>query len=172
MAEVEVPQTLEYRAGQLNATPILEHKPELRPTKDFEANYNKVKAKLTLLSLSALASKASTVKNKGLIAEAYERDEEEMSSDDNELVEVKFWEKDLIFVKSLANGIKVSIPGVERPWLFEVEGFILLNHDTGIILLTESQRNTTDPLVAVTDSSATVYDSADEYESIALLFLH
>ncbi|GKE12836.1 retrovirus-related pol polyprotein from transposon TNT 1-94 [Tanacetum coccineum] len=42
------------------------------PTKDFEAKYNKVKAKLALLSSSALASKAATVKNKGLIAEAYE----------------------------------------------------------------------------------------------------
>ncbi|GJX98363.1 retrovirus-related pol polyprotein from transposon TNT 1-94, partial [Tanacetum coccineum] len=65
------------------------HKPELRPTKDFEAKYNKVKAKLALLSSSASASKASTVKNKGLIAEAYEWDEEEVSSDDNEMVEVK-----------------------------------------------------------------------------------
>ncbi|GKE99174.1 hypothetical protein Tco_0022525, partial [Tanacetum coccineum] len=36
-----------------------------------------------------LASKASTVKNKGLIAEAYEWDEEEVLSDDNEMVEVK-----------------------------------------------------------------------------------
>ncbi|GKB28356.1 retrovirus-related pol polyprotein from transposon TNT 1-94 [Tanacetum coccineum] len=66
-----------------------QHKPELRPTKDFEAKYNKVKAKLTLLSSSDSASKASTVKNKGLIAEAYEWDEEEVSSDDNEMVEVK-----------------------------------------------------------------------------------
>ncbi|GJR70171.1 retrovirus-related pol polyprotein from transposon TNT 1-94 [Tanacetum coccineum] len=41
-----------------------QHKPELRPTKDFEAKYNKVKAKLTLLSSSASASKASMVKNK------------------------------------------------------------------------------------------------------------
>ncbi|GJU48506.1 hypothetical protein Tco_1218061 [Tanacetum coccineum] len=64
------------------------HKPELRPTKDSEANYNKVKAKLALLSLSASASKAATVKNKGLIAEAYELDEE-VSSDDNDMVEVK-----------------------------------------------------------------------------------
>ncbi|GJU69843.1 hypothetical protein Tco_1256102 [Tanacetum coccineum] len=48
------------------------HKPELRPTKDFEAKYNKVKAKVALLSSSALAFKAATVKNKGLIAEAYE----------------------------------------------------------------------------------------------------
>ncbi|GKA97372.1 retrovirus-related pol polyprotein from transposon TNT 1-94, partial [Tanacetum coccineum] len=48
------------------------YKSELRPTKDFEAKYNKVKAKLALLSLSTSASKASMVKNKGLIAEAYE----------------------------------------------------------------------------------------------------
>ncbi|GKC78907.1 retrovirus-related pol polyprotein from transposon TNT 1-94 [Tanacetum coccineum] len=66
-----------------------QHKPELRPTKDFEAKYNKVKAKLTLLSLSASDSKASTVKNKGLIAKAYEWLEEEVSSYDNEMVEVK-----------------------------------------------------------------------------------
>ncbi|GJW68203.1 hypothetical protein Tco_0122627 [Tanacetum coccineum] len=63
-------------------------KKELRPTKDFEAKYNKVKAKLALLSSSASASKSATVKNKGLIAEAYEWDEEEVLSDDNEMVEV------------------------------------------------------------------------------------
>ncbi|GJT89735.1 hypothetical protein Tco_1078580 [Tanacetum coccineum] len=39
-----------------------QHKPELRHTKDIEAKYNKVKAKLALLSSSALASKASMVK--------------------------------------------------------------------------------------------------------------
>ncbi|GJY51746.1 hypothetical protein Tco_0442593 [Tanacetum coccineum] len=65
------------------------HKPELRPTKDFEAKHNKVKAKLALLSSSASASKAATVKNKGLIAEAYKWDKEEVSSDDKEMVKVK-----------------------------------------------------------------------------------
>ncbi|GJR28288.1 hypothetical protein Tco_1104520 [Tanacetum coccineum] len=60
-----------------------------RPTKDFKAKYNKVMAKLALLSSSASASKPVTVKNKGLIAKAYEWDEEEVSLDDNELVEVK-----------------------------------------------------------------------------------
>ncbi|GKD69388.1 hypothetical protein Tco_1323478 [Tanacetum coccineum] len=60
-----------------------------RPTKDIEAIYNKVKAKLSLLSLSASASKAATVKNKGLITEVYKWDEEKVSSDDNEMVEVK-----------------------------------------------------------------------------------
>ncbi|GJS06385.1 hypothetical protein Tco_0363181 [Tanacetum coccineum] len=61
---------------QLKPLNSSQHKPELRPTKDFEAKYNKVKAKLALLSLSALASKATIVKNKGLIVEAYEWDEE------------------------------------------------------------------------------------------------
>ncbi|GJW80676.1 retrovirus-related pol polyprotein from transposon TNT 1-94 [Tanacetum coccineum] len=60
------------------------------------------------------------------------------------------------------NDTKVSIHGVERPYLSEAEGFILPNHNTGRILPAESQRNTTDPPVAVTDSSATDYDSADE----------
>ncbi|GJT72038.1 retrovirus-related pol polyprotein from transposon TNT 1-94 [Tanacetum coccineum] len=183
-----------------------QHKPELRPTKDFEAKYNKVKAKLALLSSSASASKTPMIKNKGLIAKAYEWDEEEVSSDDNEMVEVKVlialaeengvvskesarngeWVKiyrrkkkilrvdqltedpsssglkDLVFVKSLAGNTKVTIPGVERPWLSEAEGFILPNRVTGRILPAESQRNTTDPSVAFTDSSTTDYDSADE----------
>ncbi|GJZ73822.1 retrovirus-related pol polyprotein from transposon TNT 1-94, partial [Tanacetum coccineum] len=192
---------------KLNATNVArKHKPELRPSNNFEAKYNKVKSKLALLSSSASASKAVTIKNKGLIVEAYEWDEEEVSSDDNEMVEVKVlmelakdndviskegvknseWvkismrkkrimgvhqlteypsssgQKDMVLVKSLADDTKVSIPGVERPWLSEAKGFILLNYDTGRILPTESQRNTTGPLVVVTDSLATDYDSADE----------
>ncbi|GKF36522.1 hypothetical protein Tco_0113280, partial [Tanacetum coccineum] len=157
--------------------------------------------KLALLSSSASTFKAAIVKNKGLIAEAYEWDKEEMSSDENKMVEVKVLmalaedndamskegaingecvsvkksplkrrefmrvdqlttessssgQKDLVFVKSLDDDTKMSIPGVERPWLFEAEGFILPNHDTGRILPAESQRNTTDPSVAITDSSA------------------
>ncbi|GKC41010.1 hypothetical protein Tco_1053394 [Tanacetum coccineum] len=270
-----------------------QHKPELRPTKDFKAKYNKFKAKLALLSSSASASKTSMVKNKGLIAEAYEYygwDEEEVSSDESEMVEVKvlmalaedndaiskegvkngewvnismrkvhtlleiednddrktyldylyidlnyvkeqrnnllskhrdlvhelntckeqllvlkqakldfltmqhvnteilkenknlrielkerttitetwlnnpssYGQTDLVFVKSSAEDIKVSIPDIERPWLYEAEGFILPNLDTGRIQPAESQVNTTDPLVAVTDSSTTGYDSMDE----------
>ncbi|GJZ05554.1 hypothetical protein Tco_0539347 [Tanacetum coccineum] len=71
-------------------------------------------------------------------------------------------QKDLVFVKSSTDNTKVSIPGVERLWLSRAEGFILPNHDTGRILPAESQRNTTDSLVVVTDSSATEYNSADE----------
>ncbi|GJZ92671.1 retrovirus-related pol polyprotein from transposon TNT 1-94 [Tanacetum coccineum] len=172
-----------------------QHKPELRPTKGFEVKYNKVKAKLALLILSASGSKASTVKNKGLIPKAYEWDKEEVSSDDNEMVEVKvlmalaednddvskegarngkwvktsirkipvqFCQKDPIFVKILADDTKVFIPGVERPWLSKAEGFILPNYDTSRILPAESQRNITDPLVAIIDSSVTKYDLADK----------
>ncbi|GKA04521.1 hypothetical protein Tco_0683641 [Tanacetum coccineum] len=70
--------------------------------------------------------------------------------------------KDLVFVKSSADDTKVSIRGVERPWLSEAEGFILPNHDTGRILPAKSQRNTTNPSVAITDSLATDYDLVDE----------
>ncbi|GKA93096.1 hypothetical protein Tco_0815082 [Tanacetum coccineum] len=56
--------------------------------KDLKAKYNKVKAKLALLS-SGTSSKSSMVKNKGLVTEAYEWDEEELSSDDNDMTEVK-----------------------------------------------------------------------------------
>ncbi|GJR28834.1 retrovirus-related pol polyprotein from transposon TNT 1-94 [Tanacetum coccineum] len=68
----------EYQARALLAKSKRFFKKELRPTKEFEAKYNKVKAKLALLSSSASASKAATIKNKGLITEAYEWDKEEV----------------------------------------------------------------------------------------------
>ncbi|GKA71879.1 retrovirus-related pol polyprotein from transposon TNT 1-94 [Tanacetum coccineum] len=58
-------------------------------SKDFKAKYNKVKAKLALLSPDASASKSILVKNKGLIAETSEWDEKDVSCDDNEVMEVK-----------------------------------------------------------------------------------
>ncbi|GKF04489.1 hypothetical protein Tco_0035157 [Tanacetum coccineum] len=73
-----------------------------------------------------------------------------------------FQQKDLVFVKSSADDTKVFIPGVERPWLSEADGFLLPNHDTGRILPIKSQRNTTHPSVVLIDSSTTKYDSADE----------
>ncbi|GJY75624.1 retrovirus-related pol polyprotein from transposon TNT 1-94 [Tanacetum coccineum] len=69
---------------------------------------------------------------------------------------------DLVIVKSSTDGIKVSILGVERPWLSEAEGFTLPNHDTGRILPAGSQVKIIDPSVAITHSLATMYDSADE----------
>ncbi|GKB73115.1 hypothetical protein Tco_0934527 [Tanacetum coccineum] len=104
-----------------------QHKLEIRPTKDFEDKYNKVKAKLALLSSSALASKAAIVKNKGLITKAYEWDEEEeVSSDDNEIVEVKVLmalaeENDVISKEGAKNGewVKISMRKVHT--LLEME---------------------------------------------------
>nr|GEU48189.1 hypothetical protein [Tanacetum cinerariifolium] len=66
-----------------------EQKPALKHTKYFEAKYNKVKANLALLSFSASASNSYLSKNKGLHAKKYEWDEEEVSLDENEGIEVK-----------------------------------------------------------------------------------
>ncbi|GKB40412.1 retrovirus-related pol polyprotein from transposon TNT 1-94, partial [Tanacetum coccineum] len=224
-----------------------QHKPELRPTKDFKAKYNKVKAKMALLSSSASASKAVTIKNKGLIAEGMSMDEEEVSSDDNEMVEVKVLmalaeENDVVSKEGVRNGkwVKISMRKVHT--LLEMEDnddrktyldylcidliyveeqrnnilskhidlvhelnackeqilvlkqakldFLIMQHvnteilknnknlrielkeiteitetwlnSSNKIFLAESQRNTTGPSFAVTDSSATEYDSMDE----------
>ncbi|GJR31118.1 retrovirus-related pol polyprotein from transposon TNT 1-94 [Tanacetum coccineum] len=104
-----------------------EHKPKLRYIKDFEAKYNKVKAKLTLLSSSASSPKSSSDKNKCLIAESYECDEEEVSSDENEAIEVKalmaLANEERVFVskESTSNGewVKISIQKVHT--LLEME---------------------------------------------------
>ncbi|GJW32631.1 retrovirus-related pol polyprotein from transposon TNT 1-94 [Tanacetum coccineum] len=118
---------------------------QLRPTKDFEAKYNKVKAKLALLSSSASASKSATIKNK--VNKVNQCISKQIPSQKKRILGVdqltkdprNSRQKDLVFVKSLADDTKLSIPGVERPWLSEAKGFILPNHDT-----------------------ATDYDSADE----------
>ncbi|GJW84993.1 hypothetical protein Tco_0158138 [Tanacetum coccineum] len=237
-----------------------QHKPELRPTKDFKAKYNKVKAKLALLSLSASASKAVTVKNKGLIAEAYEWDEEEVSSDDNKMVEVKVLmalaeENDAVNKEGAGNEQRNNLLSKHRDLVHELNAckeqllvlkqakldFLTMQHvntkilkenknlrtklkeltaitetwlnssnkvnqyiseqissqkkrilgvdnlltelippsyssgqkdlvfvkssadDTKMSIPADSQRNTTGPSITVTDSSATKYDSADEY---------
>ncbi|GJV14959.1 retrovirus-related pol polyprotein from transposon TNT 1-94 [Tanacetum coccineum] len=101
------------------------HKLELKHTNDFEAKYNKVKAKLALLSSSALAPKSSSGKNKGLIAKTYEWDEEEMSLDEETevkaLMELADEERDSVGKESANNGewVKISIQKVHT--LLEIE---------------------------------------------------
>ncbi|GJW28680.1 retrovirus-related pol polyprotein from transposon TNT 1-94, partial [Tanacetum coccineum] len=122
---------------QLKLLHSSENKPEPRQTKDFEAKYIK--------------------------------DEEEVSSDDNEVTEVKALmaltgeERVLVSKESARNGDwtkismkKVSITDSDKPRLSEAEDSTLSNHSV------ESQRIITDPLVVVTDSLATDYDSAGE----------
>ncbi|GKB29491.1 hypothetical protein Tco_0868892 [Tanacetum coccineum] len=167
-----------------------QHKPELRPTKDFEAKYNKVKAKLALLGSSASAFKASMVKNKGArngesvkismrkvhtLLEMKDNDDRKHVNTEilkenknlrSELKELKAITETWLNSSNKVNQcISEQIPSQKKriqPWLSEAEGFILPNHDTGRILPAESQRNTIDPSVAFTDSSATDYDLADE----------
>nr|GEY59968.1 hypothetical protein [Tanacetum cinerariifolium] len=143
---------------KLNAINVGGKKPKLRPTKDFEAKYNKFKAKLALFSSGALTSKSTKVKNKGLVAKAYEWHEEDVSSYDNKTVEVKV----LMALADDENDTKASIPGVERPWLTVAEGFNFPNQDTGRILPAESQLKVTISSVIVSDYSIIDYDSADE----------
>ncbi|GJV19369.1 retrovirus-related pol polyprotein from transposon TNT 1-94 [Tanacetum coccineum] len=120
----------------------------------FEAKYNKVKAKLALLSFGASSSTTSMVKNKVLIAETYEWDEEDVSFDDNEMTEVKVLmalasEENIVVSKESArNGewVKITI----KSWRFH-----FANHDTGRILPVESQVKLTNSLVAIIDPSAT-----------------
>nr|GEV47021.1 hypothetical protein [Tanacetum cinerariifolium] len=103
-----------------------ENKPGIRNTKDFEAKYHKVKAKLALLSSSASAPSSFSSKNKDLIAESHDWDEEEVSSDDEE-TEVKalmaLTDEERIFVckESARNGewTKITIKKVHT--LLEME---------------------------------------------------
>ncbi|GKB17211.1 hypothetical protein Tco_0851134 [Tanacetum coccineum] len=147
---------------------------------------------MALFSSSASASKSSMVKNKALIAKAYEWDEEEVSSDDNEMTKVKVLialandENVAVGKKSARNDewVKISmrkciseqiptqknrILGTDQltkdPSSSRQKELILVKSsadDTKVSIPAESQVNTTDPLVAVTDSSATKYESADE----------
>ncbi|GJZ11380.1 retrovirus-related pol polyprotein from transposon TNT 1-94 [Tanacetum coccineum] len=91
-----------------------EHKPEPRHTKDFKAKYNKVKAKLALLSSSASALNSSSGKNKGLIAESYDWDEE-VSSDENDVTKVKalmaLADEERVYVMKLLN---MKLPSIVK----------------------------------------------------------
>ncbi|GJX51532.1 hypothetical protein Tco_0278377 [Tanacetum coccineum] len=261
MVAVEVPQTLKYKGGQLNADPVLEDFQDssddeegIRSSKecinDLEEEYQarallakskrflkkdtqrfssaKAMTKLNATNVARRVILQETVdfeakynKVKGLIAETYDWDEEEVSSDDNEVIKVKalmaLVDEERVFVgkesakngewikismkkllvlkqekldlltmqhvnteilkenQNLRNKLKelssiteaklnnnVSITDSNKPRLSEAKISTLSNHDTGKIPSVESQRNTTDPSVAVTESLATNYDSADE----------
>ncbi|GKC93890.1 hypothetical protein Tco_1159332, partial [Tanacetum coccineum] len=96
---VEVPQTLEYRGDQLNAAPMLEVDFQDSPdneedTRSSQEYLNDLKEEyqakaLLAKSKSLSASISNSRQDKGLVAETYDWDEEEVSSDEEELVEVK-----------------------------------------------------------------------------------
>ncbi|GKA48032.1 hypothetical protein Tco_0740990 [Tanacetum coccineum] len=206
MAAVEVPQTLEYMGGQLNAVPILEvenftnwekrfmchmigiepqfeniikngpfipmvagqRKPEGQWTGDVRKAAN-LDQQLKSLIMSILP-------NDQMNSDFQDSpdDEEDTRSSHEYLIDLeeeyqarallaksKRFFKNAKKVPEMVNGEDLH-EKVLKPWLPEAKDFILSNHDTGRILPVESQRNIIDPLVAVTNSSATDYDSADE----------
>nr|GEV97890.1 probable serine/threonine-protein kinase PBL3 isoform X2 [Tanacetum cinerariifolium] len=136
MAAVEVPQTLEYMGGQLNAALILEDSSD--DEKDTRSSHEYLNDIEEEYQARAFLTKSKRFFKKGTqrfsIAKLL-KPQEEVSSDDNEMVEVKV-------LMELAEENDVIIK----------EGYSQLSH----------KENTTDPSVAVIDSSTTDYDLADE----------
>ncbi|GJV12819.1 hypothetical protein Tco_1354360 [Tanacetum coccineum] len=136
-----------------------------KDTKNFEAKYNKDKAKLALLAFHA--SRSAVIfqsKTKGLIAESYDWNEEEVLSDDED-TEVKA-------LMALTDEERISI-GKERIGQLTEDTFSYGSKDllkeltlpksyTDRYPSNKSQRNTTDPSAVLSDSPASDYDSADE----------
>ncbi|GKB06389.1 hypothetical protein Tco_0834622 [Tanacetum coccineum] len=145
-----------------------------------DSKYNKVKAKLALLSLGALTSSSILVKNKGLIAETYEWDKEDVSPDDNKVMEVKclmaLAEEERVFVSkecvrnrewvqiSIRKRIKIGVGQLtEDPSSSELKDLVFIKS-----LVNNTKASI---LVAVVDSSETEYDSAEESSVCSTFFL-
>ncbi|GJW70094.1 hypothetical protein Tco_0127011 [Tanacetum coccineum] len=187
MAAVEVPQTLEYMGGQLNAALVLEDEEDvssddnemvevkvlmaLAEENDVFSKEGARNGKCVKISMRKHVNTEILKENKNLRTELKELKaitetwldgsnkvnqciSEQIPSQKKRIMGV-----DQLTEDSSSSGLKDLV--FERLWFFEAEGFILPNHDTGRILLSESQRNTTDPSVVVIDSSATDYDSVD-----------
>ncbi|GJU38038.1 reverse transcriptase domain-containing protein [Tanacetum coccineum] len=80
--------------------------------------------------------------------------------------------KDPVFVKSSTDNSKVSITDSNKPKLSKAEDSTLSNHDTGKLSSNESQRNTTDHSVVVSNSPATDYNLADKSLICSTPFLY
>ncbi|GJX37598.1 retrovirus-related pol polyprotein from transposon TNT 1-94 [Tanacetum coccineum] len=82
-----------------------------KESKDYKAEYKRVRAKLALLNVdpsNTQPTKYFQSKNKGLVSETYDLDKEEVNSDDEQMVEVKVLmafadEEQLIVGKNHAN---------------------------------------------------------------------
>ncbi|GKB10923.1 hypothetical protein Tco_0844846 [Tanacetum coccineum] len=152
----EIPQTLEYKGGQLNAAPVLEDKEDV----SFDDNeMTEVKVLMALANDESVAVGKESARNKEWVKISMKKVHTLLDMEDNNerksfldylcidlnyveeqrsnLVSLQFWANKLSLCKISADDTKASIPGVERPWLSESE-------------------------VVITDSSATKYDSADE----------
>ncbi|GJV87649.1 hypothetical protein Tco_1531587, partial [Tanacetum coccineum] len=122
----------EYQARALLAKSksFSQHKPELRPTKDFEAKYNKVKAKLALLKPQQLRTKVLSLKPMNGMKKKYHQMTMRWWSKEKKSLGTELKELTAITETWLNNSNKVNEYISERPWLSEAKGFILPNHDT------------------------------------------
>ncbi|GJZ97483.1 hypothetical protein Tco_0669936 [Tanacetum coccineum] len=150
--------------------------------KDFEAKYNKVKAKLALLSSSTSAPSSSSGKNKGLIAESYDWDDKEVSSDDNDVTIVKALmaladEKEFLLAKKVSEMcISEQIPTQKK----KILGIDQLTEDTSSFGLKDPvfvKSSADDSEVSITgsikpklseaeDSTMSKHDTAVDYDSV------
>ncbi|GJR23434.1 retrovirus-related pol polyprotein from transposon TNT 1-94 [Tanacetum coccineum] len=125
----EVPHTLKYRGGQLKAAPLLEFDDE-EDTRSSQEYLNDLEEEYHIRALLAKSKRffkealqppkvSYGLKNKGLIAEANEWDEEEVSSDDNEMVEVKVLmalaeENDIVSKEDESSVCNTPLPLLEK----------------------------------------------------------
>nr|GEW84497.1 retrovirus-related Pol polyprotein from transposon TNT 1-94 [Tanacetum cinerariifolium] len=137
MAAVEVPQTLEYKGVQLNATPILEVENFTSWKKEniYETEKNKSLVSATPLSTAFISTPIVKDFQDSLDVEEDTRSSYEYLNDLKEEYQAR---------ALLAKSKRFFKKGTQR------------------ILPAELQRSITDPLVVVTNSSATNYDSMDE----------
>ncbi|GJY96288.1 retrovirus-related pol polyprotein from transposon TNT 1-94 [Tanacetum coccineum] len=183
----EVPQTLEYRGGQLNDAPVLKVENFTNWKKRFmchiigiEPQFENIIKNGTYIPMTAGQRKPEDFQDSPDDKEDTRSSQEYLNDLEKEyqarallakskrffkkvLKEAYEWEmkKSIICDKEMFE-VKVLMALAEDNDAVSKEGFILPNHDTGRILLPESQTNKIEPPVAVTDSSTTNYDSADE----------
>nr|GEX68645.1 RNA-directed DNA polymerase, eukaryota, nucleotide-binding alpha-beta plait domain protein [Tanacetum cinerariifolium] len=135
---VEVPQTLKSRGGQLNAAPVLEVENFTNWKKRFMSHIFGIEPQFeNIISNGPFIPMAGGQKKPKAQWTADERKDANLDQR----------------LKSLI----INIPKSS-----EIEDFTLPNQDTDEVPSNESQRNTTDPSVVVSDSSAIDYDSADK----------
>ncbi|GJR70270.1 retrovirus-related pol polyprotein from transposon TNT 1-94 [Tanacetum coccineum] len=211
---------------QLKPLSSSQYKPELRPTKDFEAKYNKDEEEVSLDDnemvevkvLMALAKDNNAISKKGARNDEYVKISMrkvltllEMEDNDDRKTYLDYLCIDLHYVEEQRNNLlskhrdlvhelntckeqnrtERELTSITKAWLNSSDKVIwciskqipsqkkrILGvdqltkgpstsgkknyHDSGRILPAESQRNTTDPSVAVTDSLVIEYDLADE----------
>nr|GEX19060.1 hypothetical protein [Tanacetum cinerariifolium]GEX42165.1 hypothetical protein [Tanacetum cinerariifolium] len=167
MTAIEVPQTLEYKGGQLNAAPVLEDEEEV----SLDDEETKVKALMALTNEERISVGKESDRNgewtKITIKKCIN---EQIPTQKKKILGIgqltkdtfSFGLNDMVFVKSLADNSDMSITSGNLHKSSEAEDSTLPNQNTDEVPSNMSQRNIIDPLAVVSDSPASDYDSTDE----------